>query len=97
MPFLPPLAGNAAQDAAVIRQGLVNSETQALPPSDLDYRRAILMADKYRPISGKAGMNEELVAGPLLFGLCATGLQRQIAGCWKGWTSSLGRAHIARA
>ena len=36
-------------------QAMLNADQASQQPDDMDYRRAILMADKYRPISGKKG------------------------------------------
>ena len=76
-------AGTAPTDAAVHRR---NQDISAGQPSDEAYRSAILRSDKYRPISHVAGKRMELVAGPLLFGICATGYSVPLPHCPCGIT-----------
>ena len=71
-------AGGAVITAINANQALPKSDLASQQPNDMDYRRAIMMADKYKPISGKKGRREELVAGPLLCCLCAAGYAHPI-------------------
>ena len=81
---IPPDAAPAASEAvglpaaaanATAAQGAhkANQDIAAHQPDDAAYRSAIQRADRYKPLTAALGQNQQIVAGPLLFGLCATG------------------------
>ena len=44
-------------------QAVLDADSASQQATEMDYRRSTLMADNYRPISGKMGQQEELAAG----------------------------------